>query len=231
MFLNATIFFLITSLILFNITPSGWFHHKYFYPILISGYLASLLYNYFTALYIYIVLKTSINGEERGFIDTVKYFINHFFDLKLYFTILIIYIALSIAAISYVLTMEHIDLFLYYTIPTIMFILSFIIEYLIRPYMVFNELKHRPINLKHVIIEYTIPWFIIALITATTINAIIYFITSTKTSLYPYFWGFDEKALDLIRQGYTVTWIPTYGEWFSTILITLYSKLLISRRV
>gem|GEM_PF-4418316 len=224
MFIYTTIIYIVASLILFNIAPSGSYNSELFYPILFSGLIVSTLYLYLDALYIYIVAYSSVKRLHCGFSDTIKYFIDHFLDLKTYLIVVGVFNLFSITLPFMFLAFKVSDQAIYYALTTIVYVISFIIEYILRPRIILNSIGNKYVRFTKTILYYTIPWFIISVLFSTLVDGLIYTYTHSMTSLYPYFHGFDKEALQLIEKGYVGVWIPTYGKWFATILIALYTQ-------
>jgi len=88
-FFYAISIYLIVSLILFNIVPSGVYTSENFYLVLFFGFIAVILHIYLKAPYLYVSIVYTIKKQLMEFSDTIKYFIDHFLDLRMDLLIII----------------------------------------------------------------------------------------------------------------------------------------------
>jgi hypothetical protein len=218
-----TLFFVILSLLIFNLTP---FNQAYglnilsSLPYVIIGFFFFILYFYLEAVYIYTVTNKYI---EKGRHFNLRYafinFIHGFSHMISFLKYIIGYVVLSIIV---AITMFYIHS-LITPLSLTMFIIALILEYVILPRIIIYEITGRGIGWGKLLLLYTLPWIILRIGIGTLINYPIYLLCG-RSCLYPYYWGWSASVRRALEKNIAATWLPTYGDWLTVIFIAIYSR-------
>ncbi len=216
-----TLFFVILSLLIFNLTP---FNQAYSLnilsslPYIIVGFFFFILYFYLEAVYIYIVTNRFVE-KDGDFEDALINFIRGFSHMIPFLKYLITYVALDIIVI---ITMFHIRS-LITPLSLTMFVLAVILEYVVLPRIIIYEINGRNISWGKLLLLYTLPWILLRIGISSLINYPIYMLCG-KLCLYPYYGGWSGSLKKALEKNIAATWLPTYGDWFAIIFVAIYNR-------
>ena len=191
-----------------------------------TGLIISSLYAYIKLVYIASFSVAEKYCSRYGY-SLTRFLIDCLSKLKLYFILYLIFIIV------------HVLLFISSTnslvIRSLISLSAFLggltLEYLVSPYLLLRKiLSVRHIRLSTLIMYFTIPWFILALLISIMVNAPIYY-TFGSLAIYPYFHPWSKDVVELVQKGAPIIWTPTYGDLLGVIIIAFYSKWIVLEKI